>query len=188
MRMLLAPALGLAGVVALVVAWMRYTRIGAGFANDVVNPYLVRRGLSGSGASELATLEHVGRRSGIRRLTPLHAILTADGVRFAVPLGDRSEWARNVLVAGRCRMQYHDILVELDEPRLLAPMEDPAMGLLLARITRLLGWKYLVLHRAAEQPGHFEPAMPSEGTAAAGTAAPPSDAAAPPPAGVGAPA
>ena len=160
MRKSLALALGLAGIVALVVAWMRYTRIGAGFANDVVNPYLVRRGLSGSGASELATLEHVGRRTGIRRLTPLHAIPTADGVRFAVPLGDRSEWARNVLAAGRCRMQYQDMVIELDDPHLLAPTQDPAIGPLLGCITEWLGWKYLVLHRVAEQPGHLEPANP----------------------------
>ena len=161
MRRLVGLALGLAGVVALVVAWMRYTRIGAGFANDVANPYLVRRGLSGSGASELATIEHVGRRSGVRRLTPLHAIPTDDGVRFAVPLGDRSEWARNVVVAGRCRMQYHDMLVELDDPRLLAPTEDPAMGPVTGPITELLGWKYLVLHRVSEQPGGFEQEAPS---------------------------
>jgi deazaflavin-dependent oxidoreductase (nitroreductase family) len=150
------PILGLLGMVALVVACMRYTRIGAGFANDVVNPVLVRRGLSGSGASELATLEHIGRRTGTRRLTPLHAIPTADGVRFAVPLGERSEWARNVLAAGRCRMRYQDKLVELDDPRLLAPTQDPAMHPVLGRITEWLGWRYLVLRRVAEQPGDFE--------------------------------
>jgi deazaflavin-dependent oxidoreductase (nitroreductase family) len=154
-RKLLVPALGLAGLVALVVWWMRCTRLGAGFANDVANPYLVRRGLSGTGASELATLEHVGRRTGIRRLTPLHAIETPDGVRFAVPLGDRSEWARNVIAAGRCRMQYRDRVVELDQPRLLAPTEDPAMGPVLGRLTEWLGWKYLVLRRVGETEGHL---------------------------------
>lgn len=156
MHKLRVPILGLLGMVALVVACMRYTRIGAGFANDVVNPVLVRRGLSGSGASELATLEHIGRRTGTRRLTPLHAIPTADGVRFAVPLGERSEWARNVLAAGRCRMRYQDKLVELDDPRLLAPTQDPAMHPVLGRITEWLGWRYLVLRRVAEQPGDFE--------------------------------
>jgi hypothetical protein len=157
------------GIVALVAGWMRYTRIGAGFANDIVNPYLVRRGLSGTGASELATLEHVGRRSGIRRLTPLHAILTSDGVRFAVPLGDRSEWARNVLAAGRCRMQYKGMLVELDEPQLLTPTEDPAMGRVAGLVTGGLGWKYLVLHRVAEQPGGLEPEVTEDESGAAGS-------------------
>jgi len=156
-RRLLVVILGFAGVAGLVVVWMRCTRIGAGLANDVVNPWLVAHRASGSGASELATLEHVGRRSGIRRLTPLHAIPTDDGVRFAVPLGDRSEWARNVVAAGRCRMQYHDMVVDLDAPRLLAPVEDSAMGPISARITGWLGWKYLTLHRIGEQPGSLEP-------------------------------
>jgi deazaflavin-dependent oxidoreductase (nitroreductase family) len=162
-RRLLVPALALAGLAGLVAWWMRYTRIGAGFVNDVVNPYLVRRGLSGTGESELATLEHVGRRSGIRRLTPLHAITIPDGVRFAVPLGDRSEWARNVLAAGRCRMQYRDSVVELDEPRLLAPTEDPAMSTVLGRLAEWLGWRYLVLRRVADEPGHLEPVAEGPG-------------------------
>lgn len=157
MRKLLVLVLGLVGLTGLVVVWMRYTRIGAGFANDVVNPWLIAQGASGSGASELATLEHVGRRSGIPRLTPLHAIPSGDGVRFAVPLGNRSEWARNVVAADRCRMQYHDMVVELDQPRLLAPTEDPAMDSLTGRLTEWLGWKYLTLHRVDERPGTLEP-------------------------------
>ena len=157
MRKLPVLVLWLVGLTGLVVVWMRYTRIGAGFANDVVNPWLIAQGASGSGGSELATLEHVGRRSGIPRRTPLHAIPSDDGVRFAVPLGDRSEWARNVVAAGRCRMQYHDMVVELDQPRLLAPTEDPAMAPLTGRLTELLGWKYLTLHRVDERPGTLEP-------------------------------
>lgn len=166
MHKLMFLVIGLGGLVVLVAAWMRNTRIGAGFANEVVNPYLIRRGLSGSGASELATLEHVGRRSGMRRLTPLHVIPTPEGVRFAVPLGDRSEWARNVLAAGRCRMQYHDMLVELDEPRLLAPAEVPGMGRLTGRVTAWLGWRYLVLRHVSERPGALRDA--SEATSDTG--------------------
>lgn len=163
MRKILVLVLGLVGLTGLVVVWMRCTRLGAGFANDVVNPWLIAQGASGSGASELATLEHVGRRSGIRRLTPLHAIPTEDGVRFAVPLGDRSEWARNVMAAGRCRMQYHDMVVELDQPRLLAPTRDPSMDPLTGRLTAWLGWKHLTLHRADERPGTLEPVDASRG-------------------------
>lgn len=145
------------GSAVLVAVWMRYTRLGAGFANDVVNPYLVRQGLSGSGLSELATLEHVGRRSGIRRLTPLHPILIDGGIRFAVPLGDRSEWARNVLAAGGCRIQLHDRIIALEEPKLIAPTEVAGMTPVIGRLTEWLGWKYLVLRRAGEAPGRLEP-------------------------------
>jgi hypothetical protein len=165
MRKLLVLALGATGFVALVAAWMRYTRIGAGFANDVVNPYLVQRGISGAGASELGTLEHFGRRTGTRHLTPLHAIPAPEGFRFAVPLGDRSEWARNVLAAGHCRMQLHDIVYELDEPVLLAPTEVPDVAAPVAWIGERLGWKYLIVHRFGERPGALEPALDVETSA-----------------------
>jgi deazaflavin-dependent oxidoreductase (nitroreductase family) len=156
-RNLLLPLVVIGGLIVGVALWNRNTRIGAGFANDVVNPWLVQRGLSGSGErSEIATLEHVGRRSGTRRLTPLHVIDEADDVRFAVPLGERSEWARNVLAAGHCRMQFRDAVVELGEPRLLRPTEVTSMNPILARAAEWLGWEYLVLQRGAEQPGRLE--------------------------------
>ena len=53
-------------------SWRRDPRVGTAFVNSVVNPVLLRRGLAGTGRSEIATLEHVGRRSGITRLTPVH--------------------------------------------------------------------------------------------------------------------
>ena len=171
MRKLLVLALGVAGFVALVAVWMRYTRIGAGFANDVVNPYLVQRGISGSGASELGTLEHVGRRTGTRRLTPLHAIPAPEGFRFAVPLGDRSEWARNVLAAGHCRMQLHDVVYELDEPVLLDPTEVPDVAAPVAWLGERLGWKYLIVNRSGERPGALAPVLDAE--TKAGAEAPP---------------
>ena len=171
MRKLLVLALGVTGLVALVAAWMRYTRIGAGFANDVVNPCLVQRGISGSGASELGTLEHVGRRTGTRRLTPLHAIQAPEGFRFAVPLGDRSEWARNVLAAGHCRMQLHDVVYELDEPVLLDPTEVPDVAAPVAWLGERLGWKYLIVHRFGERPGALDPVRDAASTA--GAEAPP---------------
>ena len=165
MRKLLVVALGITAFVALVAVWMRCTRIGAGFANDVVNPYLVQRGISGSGPSEFGTLEHVGRRTGTRRLTPLHAIPAPEGFRFAVPLGDRSEWARNVLAAGHCRMQLHDVVYELDEPVLLDPTEVPDVAAPVAWIGQRLGWKYLIVHRSGERPGALEPALDGASTA-----------------------
>jgi hypothetical protein len=161
MRKLLALALGIAGAVTLVAAWMRYTRIGAGLANDVVNPLLVRRGISGTGASELGTLEHHGRRTGTRHLTPLHPLPAEGGFRFAVPLGDRSEWARNVVAAGHARMQLHDEVHELVDPVLLAPSEVPDVPPPLAWVTEALGWRYLVTRSAGATPGNLAEAAES---------------------------
>ena len=63
------PAVTGAALVAAVGWWRRNPRIGTAFVNSVVNPALLRRGLAGYGRSEIGTLEHVGRKSGVRRLT-----------------------------------------------------------------------------------------------------------------------
>ncbi len=164
MRKLLALALVIGAAIVGVAATVRYTRFGSGFANDVVNPYLVRRGLSGSGPSEIGTLEHVGRRTGIRRLTPLHPVRTENGFRFVVPLGERSEWVQNVVAAGHCRMQLHDIVYELDEPVLLAAGELPDIAAPLAWALDRIGAEYLLLRTFAEAPGQLEPVAEGETT------------------------
>jgi hypothetical protein len=141
---------------ALFVAWRRNPRLGTRFTNEVVNPFLVERGLAGAGRSELATVEHVGRKTGTRHLTPVHPVPTADGFRVAVPLGEQSEWARNVLAAGHCRMQLHDTVYELDEPVLLAASEMPDARMPVAAILDRMGFQYLLLHRFGDHPGTLE--------------------------------
>src|SRR6186997_1484859 len=84
-------------------AWRRNPRLGTAFVNSVVNPALMRRGLSGGRLSEIGTIEHVGRRSGVHRLSPVHPEMTPNGFRVLVPLGARSQWAQNVLAGGGCR-------------------------------------------------------------------------------------
>jgi hypothetical protein len=144
--------LAAAGAVS-VMAWRRNPRMGTRFANEVVNPLLVRRGVSGVGRSELGTLEHVGRRTGTRHLTPIHPVPTEDGFRIVVPLGPKSQWAQNVLTAGHCRLQLHDTVYDLDEPVLLAAGELPDMPTPVARALDGLGVQYLLLRRFAERPG-----------------------------------
>jgi hypothetical protein len=142
-----------AAVAGAVAVWRRNPRLGTKFVNETVNPFLVERGLAGTGRAEIGTLEHIGRRSGIRRLTPIHPVATESGFRIPVPLGDASEWAMNVLAAGHCRMQLHDIVYELDEPALLAPDEMGDSWGPSAWLMPRLGYRYLVLHRFSEAPG-----------------------------------
>ena len=73
--------------------WRHDRRVGTAFVNSVRDSVLLRRGLAGSGRSEIATLEHVGRRSGMKRLTPVHPEATQKGFRIVVPLGMQSERA-----------------------------------------------------------------------------------------------
>lgn len=145
----------LAGVAALIVAWRRDRRIGTRMMNEVVDPWLIRRGIAG-GRSELGTLEHVGRRSGTRHLTPVHPVATEDGFRIIVPLGLKSEWARNVLAAGHCRLQVADVVFDLDEPLLMPARDVAELGDTARRIADRLGFMYLRLHRFAQRPGRFD--------------------------------
>jgi deazaflavin-dependent oxidoreductase (nitroreductase family) len=160
---------------AAVVVWRRNPRLGSGIVNAVVNPRMIRRGFAGSGGSEIGTLEHIGRRSGLRRLTPVHPEPTPDGFRIIVPLGTHSEWARNVLAAGHCRLQLHDVVYDLDEPRLVAAGEIAELPAPVRGLCAALGFDYLLLHQFASTPGTLaevvedqaiplQADLPSEGT------------------------
>ena len=110
-----------------VVIWRRNPRIGSTFVNSVVNPRLLQHGFAGGRTSEIGAIEHFGRISGIRRLTPVHPEATTEGFRIVVPLGRQSHWARNVLTAGHCRLQLHDIVYDLDEPALIPASDVDAL-------------------------------------------------------------
>lgn len=153
-----APAV-LGGVVGgAVIVWRRNPRVGTAFVNSVVNPRLLRRGLAGGGASEIGTLEHFGRRSGGRRLTPVHPEPTPEGFRILVPLGPHSEWARNVLAAGHCRLQLHDLVYDLDEPTMIPAGDAEDLPLAVRGLMLALGFEYLKLRTFGANPGSLEPA------------------------------
>jgi deazaflavin-dependent oxidoreductase (nitroreductase family) len=152
---LFVAALGAVGALVAtgVAMWRRNPRLGSGVVNAIVNPRLMRSGFAGSGASELAALEHIGRRSGLRRVTPVHPEPMPGGFRILVPLGPRSEWARNVLAAGHCRLQLHDTVYELDEPRLVTASEAGHLPAPARRLASALGFDYLLLRQFAAVPG-----------------------------------
>ncbi|HSK51620.1 MAG TPA: hypothetical protein VLA44_02625 [Clostridia bacterium] len=139
------------------VAWWRgHRRAGSRFVNDLVNPFLLRRGVPGRSRENLGTIEHIGRRSGIRRLTLVHPVPTDDGFRILVPLGTESEWARNVLAAGHCRMQVGDIVYELDEPALVPIEREAGVPAPIRWAQAGLGFMSLRLRRFAAAPGTLD--------------------------------
>ncbi len=157
------------GIVAL---WRRNPRMGTRVMNERVNPFLVQRGIAGLGRSEIGTVEHYGRTSGRRYLTPVHPEPIENGFRIMVPLGLQSHWARNVMAAGHCRMQLHDVVYELDEPEMLLPRAMAELAAVPRAIGGSLGFTYLRLHTFAERPGSLDAAAPAEaGTPAAPLAA-----------------
>ncbi len=91
--------------------WRANRRAGASFVNRIVDPWLERRGFISGSHGELGLVEHVGRKSGTLRRTPIHPMPIPGGFRIIVPIGERSEWARNVLAAGQlpaCRRRAAD--------------------------------------------------------------------------------
>jgi len=151
----LALILGVVGGAAIAGAtwWRGHRRAGSGFVNRVVDPWLIRHDVVGKSAGEIGLLEHTGRRSGTVRITPVHPVPTEIGFRIVVPLGDESQWARNVLAAGHCRLSVGDTVHELDEPVLVAPSSIDGIPRPVGRLMDWLGFRYLVLHRFAAHPG-----------------------------------
>lgn len=163
MRKIIVVPVGLAALAGgVALAWRRDRRLGAGFMNTLVNPLLVVRGLAGSGRSEIGILEHIGRRTGVRHLTPVHPEPTPAGFRIVVPLGARSQWAQNVLAAGHCRLQLHDRVHELDEPSLVPADESGDLPRPLRSLLGRLGVQYLILRRFATRPGALDADQPAD--------------------------
>ena len=141
--------------------WRRHPRFGSGWVNRVVDPWLVRQGIVAESEGEIGLIEHVGRTSGTVRVAPVHPVPTKNGFRIIVPLGLESQWARNVLAAGRCRLQVGEVVYELDEPTLISPMLVEELPLAARRLMVWLGFQYLELRRFAEAPGRLT--VPEEG-------------------------
>lgn len=164
MRRLMRTIMAMAALgAAALLLWRRNPRVGTRLMNERIDPFLLRHDVSGGAHSEIGTLEHVGRRSGRRRLTLVHPVATEAGFRLPVPLGSESEWARNVLAAGHCRMYLRGVVYELDEPLLLSPREVPGLSPVRQLAERSLGFSYLQLHRFAERPATLAELEPKPG-------------------------
>jgi deazaflavin-dependent oxidoreductase (nitroreductase family) len=134
-------------------AWLSsHRRSGTRWVNRVADPWLVSHGIVVRSNGEIGLIEHVGRRTGIVRQTPVRPVPTEDGFRIVVPLGLESEWAQNVLAAGHCRLLIGNTVFDLDEPMLVSPRWVPGLSPSIARATDLLGFRYLLLHRFGEVP------------------------------------
>jgi deazaflavin-dependent oxidoreductase (nitroreductase family) len=66
---------------------------------------------------------HRGRRSGREYRTPVNVFRSSGGVRIALTYGADSDWVKNVLAAGGCRLHTQGHYRDLVGPRLV---HDPA--------------------------------------------------------------
>ena len=95
---------------------MPIPRAVARFNRYVTNP--VARVFAGW-VPPFALVLHRGRRSGREYATPVWAFRTEDGWVIPLTYGAHSEWPRNVLAAGRCRLRARGRVEDLAEPRVV---------------------------------------------------------------------
>lgn len=98
-------------------AWTRYTR-------GAVN----RMTLHLAGHAAFADLEHVGRKSGTLRHTPVRAFRTGDTVVIGLNFGRQSDWYRNIKAAGTCHLRLRGEQLTLGAPALV-PVEQGVRGM-----------------------------------------------------------
>jgi deazaflavin-dependent oxidoreductase (nitroreductase family) len=87
------------------------TRVNLAVTNRLTRPLAGRLPWFG-------VLEHVGRRSGVVRRTPLNVFPRGDGVWVvALTYGPEVEWLRNIEAAGRCRFLVRGRWIAMERPR-----------------------------------------------------------------------
>jgi hypothetical protein len=126
--------------------------------NERLTPILMRHGAADGEWTGLGVVEHVGRMSGKLRRTLVHPIPLGD--RFAIPLayGEKGQWPQNVIAAGRCRLQYHDSVYELTNPRAMDGAQIDGLPAAEEMIGRAVGGRYLLLEVESVAPGRLEQA------------------------------
>jgi hypothetical protein len=116
--------------------------------NERIAPRMMEAGLAGRGHSEIGVIEHVGRVTGTVRRTPVHPNPIPGGFAISIPYGPGTQWVRNLVAAGRCTMQLHDVTYELVHPRIARGGEIEGLTLFARAIGLPLGDEYIVLEIA----------------------------------------
>jgi len=73
-----------------------------------------------------AVVHHVGRKSGVQYATPVAIVTTPDGFIVPLPWGERTQWARNVLEAGGCQLQWGGAEYSVIDPQVIGRSEAEA--------------------------------------------------------------
>ena len=67
-----------------------------------------------------ALLTHVGRRTRKTYQTPLGAQPHGDGFVVSLPYGSQTDWCRNVMAAGMCKLTLKGHTYELERPEIIS--------------------------------------------------------------------
>jgi hypothetical protein len=130
--------------------WMRRAM------NERLAPIFLRHGAADGERTGLGVVEHVGRKSGVVRRTLIHPIVMGGQVAIPLAYTERGQWPQNVLAAGCCRLQFHDRVYRLTNPRAVDGSEIVYLPKPEATLGRFVGGRYLLLDVESVAPGRFE--------------------------------
>ena len=88
---------------------------------QITRPLALRS--AGKLGSSTAIVGHVGRRSGRAYETPVVAVEHEGSFLVALPYGERTDWAKNVLAKGQASLTINGCTFEVSRPELI-PMVD----------------------------------------------------------------
>src|SRR6266487_3276261 len=110
--LLLAPIAFVAGLMLILIVWMRTLHIlwvrekFIRFNKQTLNPTTLK--IAGGRSGVYATVKHVGRRSGRSYTTPVVAQPLGDGFVIPLPYDSSVDWCHNVLAAGTCTLIWNE--------------------------------------------------------------------------------
>ena len=125
--LLLAPLVFVAGLMLIVIVWMRIMHIQwfrekvIRFNKQTLNPATLK--IAGGRSSVYATLKHIGRRSGRAYMTPVVAKPLGDGFVIPLPYDAGVDWCRNVLATGTCTLIWNEHTYTLERPEIIQPSQ-----------------------------------------------------------------
>jgi len=110
--------------------------------------------IAGNRSRVYASLEHVGRRSGHAYTTPVVARPLGDGFVIPLPYGADTDWCRNVLAAGTCKLHWNGQEYALEKPEVIPSSLALGAFPLSQRVIFVAGGlkQYLLLHASQEIP------------------------------------
>jgi hypothetical protein len=156
--LLLAPIVVVAGLMLIIIVWMRTMHIQwlreklIRFNKQTLNPSTLK--IAGRRSSVYATLKHVGRRSGRAYMTPVVAKPLGDGFVIPLPYDAGVDWCRNVLAAGTCTLIWNEQEYILEQPEIIQASQALKAFPLGSRLLYPAGGikQYLWLHQRKEVP------------------------------------
>jgi deazaflavin-dependent oxidoreductase (nitroreductase family) len=84
-------------------------------------------------------LTHVGRKSGRLYRTPVNVFRAPEGFLIALTYGRESEWVKNVVAAGGCKLETRHVLYLLSAPTIVHDPTRRRFPLFVRIVLRVIG-------------------------------------------------